>query len=67
MKEEIILLAKDRGLDIAEETVEGLCHLVVDILKLLAKDNLVIAGLLSAVEPTIREAIDKIDIDKDGK
>ena len=67
MKEEVLKLAKDRGLDIAEESIEALCHLGVDILKLLAKDNVMAMGVMAALEPMAREAIDKIDLDKDGK
>lgn len=67
MKEEVLKLAKDRGLDIAEESIEALCHLGVDILKVLAKENVMAMGVMAALEPMAREAIDKIDLDKDGK
>lgn len=60
-------LAKDRGLDIAEESLEALCHLGVDIVKELAKANPLAMAVVASLEPTVREAIDKIDIDKDGK
>lgn len=69
MKEKLMQLAKDRGLDIAEETLENLCHLGVDIVEVLVKetetpiDDMVFAS----VEAKAREAIDKIDLDKDGE
>lgn len=67
MKEEILKLAKDRGLDIAEESLEALCHLGVDILKELSKENAMAVGVMAALEPMARQAIDKIDLDNDGE
>jgi hypothetical protein len=67
MKEEVMQLAKDRGLDIAEESLEALCHLGVDLIKLLAKDNALAMGIVASLEPIAREAIDKIDLDGDGE
>ena len=66
-KKEIMDMAKARGLDIAEESIEALCHLGVDILVLLAKENVMATGIMAALEPMARVAIDKIDLDKDGE
>lgn len=66
-KAKIIEMAKARGLDIAEETLEASCHLAMDIIKEVAKDNGLALGVVVAIEPTVREAIDGIDIDGDGK
>ena len=67
MKEQVLALAKERGLDIAEESIEALCHLGVDILKLLSQENVLASAIMLSLEPTAREAINKIDLDKDGK
>lgn len=63
----IISMAKERGLDIAEETLEASCHLAVDIIKELSKENALALSVVLALEPKMREAIDAIDIDGDGK
>jgi len=65
--EKVKELAKDRGLDIAEESLEALCHLGMDIVKELAKENELASLVFGALEKTVREAIDKIDLDKDGQ
>lgn len=65
--EKVKELAKDRGLDIAEESLEALCHLGMDIVKELAKENELASLVFGALEQTVREAIDKIDLDKDGQ
>lgn len=66
-KNKIIELAKSRGLDIVEETIENLCHLGVDIVKELAKASPIALAVLASLEPTVRKAIDAIDIDGDGQ
>jgi hypothetical protein len=65
--EKVKELAKDRGLDIAEESLEALCHLGVDIVKELASETPLALAVFASLEPAAREAIDKIDLDKDGK
>jgi hypothetical protein len=65
--EKVKEMAKARGLDIAEESLEALCHLGLDIVKELAKENAIALSVMGALEPTVREAIDKIDLDKDGQ
>jgi len=65
--EKVKELAKDRGLDIAEESLESMLHLAVDLVKELAAQNALAAAVFASLEPSAREAIDKIDLDKDGK
>ncbi len=65
--EKVKELAKDRGLDIAEESIEALANLAVDIVGELAKSNPLAMAVFASIEGTAREAIEKIDIDKDGK
>ena len=38
-----------------------------ELMKELAKANTVLMAVVASLEPTVREAIDKIDLDKDGK
>ena len=67
VKGKVLELAKVRGLDIAEETVENLCHLAVDVLKLLSEGNAMATGVMLALEPVARKAIESIDLNKDEK
>lgn len=67
-KEEILALAKARGLELAEETAEDVAkklgHFAMDLVKELvaASENKVDDLVLASIESTAREAIDKLDV-----
>lgn len=67
-KEEILALAKARGLELAEEAAEDLGkklgHFAMDVVKevVAASENKIDDLVLASIEQTVRDAIDKIDV-----
>jgi len=67
--EEILALAKKRGLDVAEESLQALGQLAVDIIELYAMQNkyakMLFVGLEDDLRKGLAETIDKLDGEKD--
>lgn len=67
-KEEILALAKVRGLELAEETAEDLGkklgHFAMDLVKqfVASSENKIDDVVFASIESTVRDAIDKLDV-----
>ena len=64
IKEQVLELAKLRGLEIAEGAAKELALLSLDVLKLIVKesDNLIDDVVLASLEGKIKEMIEGIDL-----
>ena len=64
IKEQVLELAKLRGLEIAEGAAKELALLSLDVLKLVVKesDNLIDDVVLASLEGKIKEMIEGIDL-----
>lgn len=66
-KEQLLAMAKARGMDIAEESLQSLAALAIDVLGAYAKDNKYLAMIFVGLEDEMREGLKKL-IDKvDGQ
>jgi len=67
-KERLIEMAKDRGLEVAEESIESIGQLAIDIVSEVVKEseNKIDDVVWASVEEKARLAVTKLDLNKDG-
>lgn len=72
-KDALIALAKKRGLDIAEDAVQNLAELALDVVGEIVKstkntyDDMIWAGVEGKAREQVRELVDKIDGEDDDQ